>query len=70
MPTGERRLVTRLLERELNMTTLLGGLRLAGLDRFESSLDAERLQEPQDLRANCLIDPQAAKGDATIPAMV
>jgi hypothetical protein len=70
LPAGKRRLVTRLLECKLQLAALLGSLRLADLGRFESGLNAERLQEPHDLRTNCLINPQAAEGDAAIPAMV
>ena len=70
LPAGKRRLVTRLLERKLYLAALLGGLRLAGLDRFESGLNAERLQEPHDLSANRLINAQAAEGDAAISAVV
>ena len=53
-----------------SLKQLLDGLHLAGLDRFESGLNAERLQEPHDLNANRLINAQAAKGDTAISAMV
>src|SRR5271166_5118040 len=70
LAAGERRLVTRLLEREFKLAPLPGGFYFAGFDRRECGLDAERLQEPHDLNPDSLVDAQAAERDAAIAAMV
>ena len=70
MPARPRCLVAGLLDRQLDLTPLLG---ILGAPRFHGAdrrLDAERLQPLDHLGADGAIDPHAAERDAAIAAMV
>ncbi len=57
------RLVSCLLERQLNLALPLGALMLAVRDRAGCRFNAERLQQSHDLGSHRLVDPQRAKRD-------
>ena len=70
LPTRMGGLVARPLQRQLELP--LCGRRLArlGLERLDRSIDAERLQNPQNLRADGMIGAQAAERDAPLGAVI
>jgi hypothetical protein len=59
-----RGFVTRLLQRQLQLAPGRGRRARLRLDRFECCLDAERLQDVQDLVTDRRIDAQAADRNA------
>jgi hypothetical protein len=63
-------LVAGVLKRQLHLLTFLGDFRGSGSNGIQGRFHAQRLEQPQDLRANRLIDAQAAEGDASISTMV
>jgi hypothetical protein len=63
-------LVAGLLKCQLHLLTFLGHFCGSGSNGIQSSFHAQRLEQPQDLRADRLIDPQAAEGDASVSTMV
>src|SRR5271166_7145425 len=65
-----RGFVARLLQRQLQLALGCGRRARLRLDRFERSLDAERLQDAQDLVADRRIDAQAADRNAARGAVV
>src|SRR5437016_6665701 len=65
-----RGFVTRLLQRQLQLALSRGRRARLRLDRSERCLDAERLQDAQDLGADRRIDAQAADRNAARGAMV
>src|ERR1700748_1473455 len=63
-------LVAGLLKRQLHLSAFFcdfGGL---GSNDIQRRFHAKRFEQPQDLRAYCLIDAQAAEGDASVATMV
>jgi hypothetical protein len=55
------RLIPSLLERQLKLTLFLARLLLALRDRLDRGLNTERLQQPYDLAAHRLVNPQSAE---------
>src|SRR5260370_40027837 len=70
LPARMRGSEARPLQRQLQLP--LGGRRLAGLsiERLDRRFNAERLQNPQHLRADGVIDAHAAERDAALGAVV
>jgi hypothetical protein len=70
LPAGMRRREARLLQRQLELP--LGGRCLArlGLERLHCGIDAERAQDPENLRADSMIGTQATERDAPLGAVV
>ena len=64
MPPRPGCLVSRLLERQLKLALFLASLVLAVGDCTDRCIDAERLQQADDLGSHRLVDPQSAERDA------
>jgi hypothetical protein len=69
-PPRSGRLVARLLDRQLDLAALLRGLRAPRFHGADRRLDAKRLNPLDHLGTDGAVDPQAAKRDAGIAAVV
>ena len=65
-----RGLETRLLERQFDLSALLGVFASARLKSRQRRFDAERLYALDDLGGDCGVDAKTAKGDAALRPMV
>ena len=63
-------LVAGLLKRQLHLSAFFRDFGGPGSNGVQRCFHAQGLEQPQDLRADHLIDAQAAEGDASIAAMV
>src|SRR6202041_455423 len=59
-----------LLKRQLHLSAFFRDFGGPGSNGIQRRFHAQRLEQPQDLCANRLIDAQAAEGDASIATMV
>jgi hypothetical protein len=59
-----------MLKRQLHLSTFLGRFRGPGGNGVQGCFHAQGLEQPQDLRADRLIDAQAPKRDASIATMI
>src|SRR5271157_1266715 len=70
LASGMGGLITRLLQRELQLPFSRGGLARLGLDRLDRSFYTERLQDAQHLLGDRCVHAQPAYGDASRRAVV
>ena len=68
LPAGVSDLVARLLQRQFVLALCRCRFTRLSLDRLHSGVNAERLDDPQDLGADGRVDLQAADRDATFRA--
>ena len=70
LPSSVRGLETRLLERQLDLSALLGVFASAHLKSRQRRFDAERLNALDHLGGNRVVDAKTAEGDAALRPMV
>jgi hypothetical protein len=61
LPPRSGCLVSRLFECQLKLALFLAGLVLAGRDGTHRRIDAQRLEQADDLGSHCLVNPQSAE---------